>query len=402
MTGKNAGEKSSRLKIITASDLHYLSPDLMGGGELFSRLVLSRDAKAVEYCEELCGAFFREAELLRPDAVILSGDLSFNGEAQSHIRMAEKLSALSKAGICVLVTTGNHDVYNKKAASFAGAYPKALAPFSGGDFEAVYGDFGYGGAQSRDAASLSFTYRISDSLWVLMLDANTRDYPCGLSPDTLRWIEAQLKAASRAGARVIAAGHQNLFKHSIFDTGYVMEDAHLLYELFERYGVRLFLSGHMHIQHILTKGGVTEIATSALPVAACQYGLITIENDGFSYESRRVDVGSWAAAHDISDGNLLRFSDYTRLRMDEKTRLQTGRELSGKGFSAGEKESMIRYACEANFAYFSGNLGALAAHDPDGSIGALWEKSGTFTGRYLSSVRAELGQNHTRRTGALA
>ncbi|MBQ3379097.1 MAG: metallophosphoesterase [Clostridia bacterium] len=394
---KNADKKAyeHKIKIAVAADIHYLSPSLMENNGLFSRLVVSNDAKTVEYGDALTDAFFHEIAQMRPDALIIAGDLSFNGEKESHLRLAKKLKPIKDAGICVLVTTGNHDISNKKAFSFSGTHVTETGSVTSGGFIDIYGDFGYGGAKSRDAASLSYTFDLCGTL-IVMLDANSPACPCGVSLDTLSWLEAKLFDARRNGMRIIAVGHQNLFRHSIFDKGYVIKNAAALYELFEKYGVRLFLSGHMHIQHILTKGGVTEIATSALPVGACQYGVVTLDGDELCYTTRRADVSSWALSQKMSDKNLLSFADYARRRMDEKTALQTTKELSDKPFSSDEKRAMISYAQEANFAYFSGDLRSLEDRDPNGRLGALWERSGTFTGRYLSSVRKEAGRDHTR------
>ncbi|MBQ1374981.1 MAG: metallophosphoesterase [Clostridia bacterium] len=394
---KNNENNGRGLKIVTASDIHYLAPALMENRALFSRHVIEKDAKTVEYGDALTDAFISETARMRPDAVILSGDLSFNGEKESHLRLASKLSSLTREGIAVLVTTGNHDTENKKAASFSGADVSPAETVTTAGFAEIYGAFGPGIAKGRDRASLSYTYILRDTL-IVMLDANSPACPCGISGDTLSWLEGELKSARREGMRVICVGHQNLFRHSIFDRGYVMENAARLRALLSAYGVRLFLSGHMHIQHIMSEGGITEIATSALPVGACRYGLLTVTGDSASYAARSADVSAWAHERGEGDINLLSFSDYARRRMDEKTASQTAKELSGKPFTDGEKETMTRFAQEANFAYFSGGMKDLAERDPQGLAGALWERSGTFTGRYLTSVIKEAGHDHTRAT----
>ncbi len=65
------------------------------------------DGKVTNYIWEITDAFVEEVLNERPDAVILSGDLSYNGEKASHIELAEKLSKIEDAGIPVLVIPGN-------------------------------------------------------------------------------------------------------------------------------------------------------------------------------------------------------------------------------------------------------------------------------------------------------
>ena len=49
---------------------------------------------------------------LSPNAVVVTGDLKYNGEKKSHEELKEKLSVLEKNGIKVFVLMGNHDTGN--------------------------------------------------------------------------------------------------------------------------------------------------------------------------------------------------------------------------------------------------------------------------------------------------
>ena len=79
---------------------------------------------------------------------------------------------------------------------------------------------------SRDRASLSYTYELAPNLRVLMVDANTGDYPGSAAPRTLSWVKSQLRDAARDGAWVVAVCHQNLLQHSsLFSGGYRLGNA---------------------------------------------------------------------------------------------------------------------------------------------------------------------------------
>lgn len=386
---------NGEVRIIVATDLHYISPAICDFGSYFTHMMDSADSKLTRYCEELTEAFLDEVIADRPAALLLTGDLSFNGARESHAALAEKLRRVEAAGVPVLVLTGNHDVYNRSAARFEGDSFTRLTPCTSDDFLAVYRDFGLGEALSVDDDSLSYLYPLSDRIWVLMMDFNTAHDFCGVSEETLQWTEEQLARAKREGKTLLAAGHQNLFAHSAFVSGYVIDGADVLSALLRAYEIPLFLSGHLHIQHWRTEDGLTEIATSALSVYPCQYGVLRIGEDSLRYETRQADVSAWAAAQERDDPALREFSAYAAQVIDVHTGRETEGELKALGFTESERAQMIAYARELNKAYFSGNLRLADTWDPDGHIAALWAASGTLRDYYMRSVLPDYGHDYT-------
>jgi len=382
-------------RVVVGTDLHYMAPSLTDHGEIFWHLMEAGDGKVTEYCEEITDAFLEETLALRPEALILTGDLSFNGERESHLALAQKLAALEEAGVPVLVLPGNHDVYRGSCYSYIGDTAERVPSVTAEEFREIYAAFGFDEAIARDDDSLSYTAQLNDSTRVLMLDANTIHDYCGLSEKTLAWIDAQLGAAEEAGQGVLAACHQNLYQHSMFKAGYILHEAEQLHALLEKHHVPLLLSGHMHIQHIHTQGEVTEIATSALGMGACQYGVLESKRGTLRYEARRVDVSAWAEARGTADENLLRFAEYAQQRMERQNRVQAQTQLQDRGFSPEEIGPLTDYACALNSAYFAGDLSVIPALDPDGSLLLTWEKSGTFFGAYFATLEKEIGVDYT-------
>ena len=379
-------ENSGGLVIAVASDLHYISPEINDNGEYFTHMMSEADGKLTVYCDEITDAFFDEIISLKPDVLLLTGDLSFNGALPSHERLAEKLALVEAAGIRVLVTTGNHDVYYPYAASFSGSSYTLLDETTAEQFRSVYAAFGYDEALSRDTASLSYTALLDPSTALLVFDTNAEGMECRLSEESLEWAEEQLETLTGSGIRVIAVGHQNLLRHSMFTYGYVIEEADRLKTMFEKYGVELMLSGHMHIQHTLTENGVTEIASSSLTVTPCQYGILTLRENGWDYELRRTDVAAWAEKNGSTDENLLNFRQYADDYMDAITARLCAAQLSDCDLTEEEKERMTEYMCAVNRMYFAGDLSGLSELDPDGSVRNLWLESGTMFGTYLLSM----------------
>ena len=149
------------IRLAVATDLHYLAPQLYDNGAYYTKMIENADGKTMKYIEELTEAFVSQIIESAPDALILSGDLSFNGERESHIMLAEKLRRVADAGIPVLVIPGNHDLYNAKAAAFTGDGYSSADSVSMKEFEEIYADLGFSQALSRDGDSLSYIAEVT-------------------------------------------------------------------------------------------------------------------------------------------------------------------------------------------------------------------------------------------------
>ncbi len=391
LAGFAPAERERRL--ICATDLHYLAPALTDHGPFFTALTEEGDGKLMRYIEELTDAFLDEVREQQPEALILTGDLTFNGALLSHTALAEKLRALEGEGVPVYVLPGNHDLDNPGAAAFSGDGYSLVPSATAEDFRRIYADFGFDEALALDGDSLSYTAQLDDKTRLLMLDFNTVHDPCGVSEKTLRWVEQEFRKAQAEGMRVLAAGHQNLFRQTVFTASYVIRGAEKLAALLQQYGVRLFLSGHLHCQHWRTEQGLTEIATGALSVSPCQYGVLTLTGDGLRYETRETDVSARAAREGRTEEALLDFPRYAREYFDARNRRSTSEMLSLLGYTDTETERMTQYLVELNRAYFSGDLRHAAALDPEGEIYTLFARFPTLYTPYLDYARADFGRD---------
>ncbi|MCR5136989.1 MAG: metallophosphoesterase [Oscillospiraceae bacterium] len=378
-------------RAVIASDLHYIAPELTDGGACYQRVLKNGDSKFMPYIEEITDAFLDEVLEERPDVVLLTGDLTFNGAELSHIRLCEKLRALTEAGIPVLVLPGNHDLYNVDAARFSDESFERVSFATTESFAGIYHEFGPAGALAVDTDSLSYVWPIHEHAWVMMLDENTLHDYCGLSAETLKWVETQLQAAQEKGCFVLVAGHQNLFQHSVFRDGYVIQRHDELAALLRKYEVPLCLSGHLHIQHIQSENGLTEITTSALCSYPCQYAVLTADEGRLRYETRRLNMKDWAERNDRREDVFSSFERAAGYYMDA--------HLSTKGMLPQTEDpilqaEMLDYLRLLNRAYFSGDLSRLPELDPDGRISALWVQEGNMVSAYVRSVLNEEGTNH--------
>lgn len=367
--------------LFVATDLHYLSPELTDHGAYFRQMIRDGDGKAIEYCEELTDAFVEQVIAQRPDALILSGDLTFNGAKLSHTALAEKLLLIKNERIPVLVLPGNHDLENPMAASFNGDGFTLIDSINSQQFEEIYQAFGLNEAMDRDNASLSYIAELTPGLRLLMLDVNTADSPGVLTNSTLQWVERQLREAERKGSRILAVSHQNLLEHnSIFAYGFVMGNSAALLSLYEKYNVICNLSGHMHIQHIIqSENGLPEIASSLLIISPNQYGVLTLDGTSASYDTAKVNVSLPTSKNSDSDNDLIDFPDYAHTFLWNTAYRQAEAELN----DVPELEQMCAFFAEVNTAYVSGRMNTVTWNN---TIFQMWKAQNTFMSAYLQSI----------------
>jgi len=387
-----AGAENALHTFFVATDTHFISPALTDHGKYFTNLIASGDGKMVMYIDELTDAFLAEVIAARPDCLILSGDLTFNGAKKSHEDLAAKLRRIDQAGVPVFVLPGNHDLYCYAAAKFEGDSYTRVESVTGEEFAAIYHDLGFDEAVSRDPYSLSYIAEPVPGVRLLMLDTNTKNMECAVAQNTFIWLEQELSRANADGAKVIAVSHQNLYAHSsLLYRGYVISNAAMLASLYARYGVSVNLSGHLHMQHTITGSSVPEIATSSLAVSPCQYGVITLESDQAHYHTRILDVSGWAQQNGRTDANLLRFREYAAGFFAVTATSQSLPQLD----EADDPSAMATWLANLNAAYFSGRMDTV---DPSSPYAARWQESQTFFGQYVHSILSEEPRDHTTLT----
>ncbi len=338
-----AKSESSSVSMIVATDIHYLSADLYDEGEAFRKLMSTGDGKYTEGGAQIMQELTETVKREKPDAVLLCGDLTFNGELYSLKETAGYLSEMEEAGSRVFVIPGNHDIEYPVAAMFRAGKAIHTDNISPGDFRSIMAPFGYDEAFSEDEASLSYAAELRDDLWLLTLDANTPEVPGALRSETLGWAGSILKEAEEKNITVITMTHQNVLKQNdLMYQGFVINNHEETAELLKKYHVLLNLSGHSHLQHTAVSGGLTDICTESLSVWPLTYGSLQAdpEADTFTYENRSLNI----------------LQQESRERFDETVCRMIGPVLAGIDLAEEENQEMRQLACEVNAMYFSGQL----------------------------------------------
>jgi 3',5'-cyclic AMP phosphodiesterase CpdA len=314
------------INFFVAMDVHYLAESLTDKGEAYQKFITSSDGRQLNYISEIMDAFANDIKKKKADVLIVSGDLTTNGEKKSHMEFAEKLKKIEESGTSVFVIPGNHDILNPFARSFKGSNQYLTDYINEKDFEKIYKDFGYSEAVLRDTNTLSYLAAPSEDIWLLMLDtARYKDniekkqprLDGEISSGTLEWIKKCSDLAKKNNAQIVAVMHHNLIDHSeAIKEGYTINNSKEALKLFESCGIKLALSGHTHVQDIKSYSNgdykVYDIVTSALVVYPQKYGVLKYSSKaGYDYSTSSVDVESWSKEKGLSDKNLNNFKEYS-------------------------------------------------------------------------------------------
>lgn len=363
------------LTIVHVSDMHYFSPSLIENEDFMWKVAMESDGKDTVQSALIVQAFGDDMIKLKPDAVVVTGDLTLNGEEASHEELRDLLGKLKDIGIEVYVMTGNHDV-NMTAYRYTNDGVEEVPSFGSQRFEDHWWDFGYGDALSQDRWSNSYIAKLNEKTWLLAVDSNTGSKGT-IRKSTLDWIDENLAKAKQEGIRVISATHQNLFVHNEnFVWGYQLNNAAALIELYEKYGVEVNLSGHLHVQTIVESNGIADIAVSALVDTPLQYGILTVSGDKLSYRTRELS------------NEALRSK--AKEVFDECTRNKIKDELLVSDPVVAQK--MMDIAVQLNREYFLGRFSKV-----DEEALALWKESNSFFAKYLVSIYEGAGARKDNR-----
>lgn len=345
------------VSIVTATDLHFAgrdTHDYTGTFRLDSES--NGSGKQMQYLDDILDAFLWQMQVQKPDYVLLTGDVTYIGAKESHLALAQKLSQLTQAGIQVLVVPGNHDICGESYV-FPNGEPEEAPSVTPEEFRQIYADCGYTGGISYDKNSLSYVVDTGKGTWIFMLDTNFQ-YGTNLgrlSEDTVAWLRTQLKRCKRAGAYPLLAGHHNLLVHNeMFQFGYVLGNSDDVQSLLTQSGGSLYLSGHLHSQHIAEETGITDIAGGSFAVYPHRYGKLTVNGGQWTYIAQATEVSKYAAQAGIQDENLLQYEDFGFQFFYDRAYEQAKGILSAQV----KDEDLLHRLCDlsarANVYYFGG------------------------------------------------
>ena len=279
-------ETVAQTKIAVITDTHVIAPELLinGGGTAWQNEVNS-DRKLIDYSQEVFDYLVDKFKTDKPDLLLISGDLTKDGEKVSHQYVVNGLNELKAAGVKVYVIPGNHDIDNPNAKAFDGDKdPIKVENINSATFASIYADYGYTGSE-RDPNSLSYACEPITGLVLLGIDSHGGS----LSDATLNWVCQQANKAWKEGKQVIAMMHHPLFPHVLgvdrLGSSFNISGYEMVRNRLANAGIRVILTGHIHISDIardwnadLTKD-IYDVNTGSVISYPCDYRIMTLSND---------------------------------------------------------------------------------------------------------------------------
>lgn len=302
------------------SDTHLIADSLHDDGQAFSQMQKTSQGKDLYYQETALSAFVRMAEEKKPAAIIVTGDVTFNGERVSAERFAEIFKPLTKTKLLVL--PGNHDIYDGWAREFHGKKQYYAGQISPRMWRNIFRT-SYETAVSVDNSSLAYSVQLNPDYLLILADSNdygkeessTAPATAGfLGKEQRKWIKEQLQYASQNNLRVIFCMHHNLYVHNpAVNKGYVVDDYRELRKLLTQYNVKLVFSGHIHAQNIMLPQNscpATEVVTACFCSNDQGYGVVKVSPKEISYTCHHFKMKDYLTDKEKQNWTLTHFHDY--------------------------------------------------------------------------------------------
>lgn len=176
---------------------------------------------------------------LEPAAILLTGDLSDEGDPASYEHLRDLVAELlDPIGAPVLPIVGNHD--------------------HRGTFRSTY----LGEADGDDGAAHRYTHDVAD-VRLVMCDSYHAGHVTGLlGADQLAWLDEQLATADGRTC-VVALHHPSVPRGVPRDDDYLLADRAALAQVIGRHPVAAVLCGHSHVSAVSMFAGTLHAAAPA-------------------------------------------------------------------------------------------------------------------------------------------
>lgn len=399
-------------KMVVLSDPHVMAPGLLVSEGTAWTTYLSGQRKLVDYSQRLFDDMIvRIKRDLRPGLVLISGDLTKDGEQVSHEYVTSKLDELRAIGIKTLVIPGNHDRgSNSDAVYYDGESTTAATVATNEWFATQYANYGYGASSEREGTTLTYACEPITGLVVIGIDSGTDG---NVSETTLDWVVEKATAARASGKKVIAMMHHPLIPHFTGVDNFVSTAVVASYETVRNTladaGIRVVFTGHFHTSDIAQDWNadmtreIYDVNTGSLISYPCDYREVTMSADftDMAITTGRIADEALPKRIKVTDGNHnVTFElNETSAAQSLYNMLPTTREV--QNYSTNEKifypETAISYssdciegACPA---------GTLALFSPWGNVVMYYGDASQYPGLYILGNAVEGADQISELTG---
>ncbi len=285
------------------TDLHYYANEAIGSYGKFFELRCNNDQKSVAESGAIVDAAFKElADDKDNEIVIISGDVTYDGEKVSHDLLVKKLRKLKKAGKRIFLTFATHD-FDNNARGYTEIGDFKLEEYTREELRALYNDFGWNEAIAEHVPSYSYAVKMHEGWRFLLLndDGNGRSF-CGYDETLVAWIKNQVKEANEAGEKVVAVTHHPMLPpgliYPLFSHRDMLGDYETVAPLFADLGIQYCFTGHTHMQSITrletARGNsLYHINTGSICAYPAPYRKMTVTDDGIDVKTHNLKNFDW-------------------------------------------------------------------------------------------------------------
>lgn len=298
------------MKICVISDTHYYPLNYVSDCEDYNTYV-GGDPKMLAESGSIIDSALDMIKEDRPDLVLVSGDLTKDGEKLGHQNMAKKLQKIEdKTDAEVFVINGNHDIYNyQDSCTFENGKKEQAPTTTPADFKEIYSEFGYNGEYDakyyeppagKEAGGLSYSVTVGDYVIIGIdsgryspdaetgMDTNEHITAGRIDASLLPWVKKRVEEANKNGKTVIGLMHHGLVPHFSKEaellSEYVVDDWQEAASTLADAGMRYIFTGHMHANDIAEYTSVNgnkiyDLETGSLAAYGSPVRTVTIQRD---------------------------------------------------------------------------------------------------------------------------
>ncbi len=241
------------LTITVLTDTHYYCKENGTSGKAYDIANSKSQKLLADSAEVLETAFEQIVADNESDIVLISGDVTNNGELNAHAEFIEMLRSLKKKGKRVYVITATHDFRNHGFTDMYKGDEKLQTKTATRDmlFD-MYREFGPDEAIAVHRQSMSYVVQLCDGYRLFALNDDTNlNGKSGFSDECFEWISERAKEAREDNQFIIAMTHHPLIAPSpiyeIIGRGDMLGDYKQRIEQLADIGVQFIFTGHTHI-----------------------------------------------------------------------------------------------------------------------------------------------------------
>ena len=357
--------EKSNTEFWVITDTHLIADSLHDDGQAFRHIQNTSQGKDLVYQETALRTFVDLANKKKPTAIIVTGDVTFNGEFISAQKFAAIFSHLKETKLLVL--PGNHDIYDGWARAFKGPnqlYAQQISPKS---WQEIFKN-SYDCALSIDPYSLAYSVQLNQRYLLILLDSNiygkqeSNSAPMTegqINEEQIIWLEEQLESAKRNQLRPLLFMHHNLYVHNpAVNRGFVLNNAQLLCRLCQDFNIKLAFSGHIHAQNIVgpvEKTPTVEIVTSSFCSYDQGYGVIKVSQDHIEYQSHTFNMKPFLTKRELEEQNLAHFHHYLKEIQIKNLKGNSNKKDNLQSEQSELLQKVNHLFIEMNYQYFTGH-----------------------------------------------